>query len=402
MLIFIFLCLSVPTRDIDSTHFRVMSYNMLYFSHDDGDRAGYFQAVFDSVNPDIILTQEMVDSAGCDTILNRLNQENNEYSRADFFDGEYTDNMLFYRTSVCSLISQDTISTDLRVISKYEVNIGGNNLRLYCCHLKASQGSAEEQQRLLECTILRDYLNNSIPPENEFIIVGDMNFYDSDEPGYHKLVDSSSNNNGRALDPLKAGDWHDNEDYKEIHTQSSKGSSLGGLDDRFDFIFIKKGLNDTAEIEYIEGSYRAYGNDGNHFNQAINEGENDSVSSYIADCLFNASDHLPVYADFVSLTQSGSVEEVFASPLSFNIKQKTSHSWQLTFSIAEQTYLNISIYNITGQKVKTLADTIFSKGNYHITWEGENQSGKKVPCGIYFLELRTVTAVYSNKLVLLK
>ena len=126
------------------------------------------------------------------------------------------------------------------------------------------------------------------------------------------------------------------------------------------------------------------------------------MSSYIADCLFNASDHLPVYADFVSLTQSGIVEEVFSSPLSFNIQQKTSQSWQLTFSILEQTYLNISVYNITGQKVKTLADTTFSKGNYYITWEGENQSGEKVPCGTYFLELRTATAIYSNKLVLLR
>lgn len=375
---------------------------MLKFSHDDGDRAGYFQAVFDSVNPDIILTQEMVNEGGCDTILNRLNHGGNEYDRADFMNGYDTDNMLFFRTSVCSLVSQDTIQTDLRNISEYVVSIGGNNLRLYSCHLKASQGSSEEQQRLLECTILREYLNDSIPPESEFVITGDMNFYD-DEPAYHKLVDSSLNNNGRASDPLnEPGDWHDNEDYKGIHTQSSRGSSFGGLDDRFDFIFIKEGPNDTVGIEYTEGSYRAYGNDGNHFNQAINEGTNDSVSSYIADCLFNASDHLPVYADFISLTQSGIVEEVFASPLSFNIQQKTSQSWQLTFSISEQTYLNMSVYDITGQKVKTLADATFSKGNHYITWEGENQSGKKVPCGIYFLELRTTTAIYSNKLLLLK
>lgn len=238
MLLFIFLCLSVPTRDVDSTHFRVMSYNMLKFSHDDGDRAGYFQAVFDSVNPDIILTQEMVNEAGCDTILNRLNHGGNEYERAFFTNGYDTDHMLFFRTGVCSLVSQDTISTDLRVISEYVVSIGGNNLRLYSCHLKASSGSSNEQQRLLECNILREYLNDSTPPGSEFIIVGDMNFY-YDEPAYYKLVDSSSNNNGRASDPLEAGDWHDNEDYKGIHTQSSRDSSFGGgasggLDDRFE------------------------------------------------------------------------------------------------------------------------------------------------------------------------
>jgi len=407
MFIFIFLCLGTYVRSVDSTYFRIMSYNMLKFSHDDGNRASYFQAVFDSVNPDIILTQEMVNEGGCDTILNRLNHEGNEYDRADFLDGYDTDNMLFYRTSVCSLVSQDTIQTDLRNIAEYVISIGGNNLMLYSCHLKASQGSSNEQRRLQECTTLREYLNDPILTGSEFIIVGDMNFYE-DEPAYHKLVDSSSNNNGRASDLLQQpGDWHDNEIYSGIHTQSSRdsafgGGAYGGLDDRFDFIFAKEDSNDSIGIGYIEGSYRAYGNDGNHFNQGINDGANDSVSSYIADCLFNASDHLPVYADFVSLKQSGIAEEEPASPLSFNVKQKTFQSWQLTFSISEQIDLNISVYDITGQKVKTLAEKTFSKGNHYLTWEGDNQSGKKVPCGTYFLELRTTNAIYSEKLVLLK
>ena len=73
-----------------------MSYNALNFSSNDFGRAGHFQTIFDSVNADIILVQEMIDEGGCDTLLNRLNSGEQEYARAEFIDGYDTDNILFY------------------------------------------------------------------------------------------------------------------------------------------------------------------------------------------------------------------------------------------------------------------------------------------------------------------
>jgi len=64
--------------------------------------------------------------------------------------------------------------------------------------------------------------------------------------------------------------------------------------------------------------------------------------------------------------------------------------------------LNISVYDITGKRIKILADKTFSKGEHYITWEGDNKNGGKTPCGIYFLALKTGNVVYSKKLVLLK
>ena len=47
-----------------------------------------------------------------------------------------------------------------------------------------------------------------------------------------------------------------------------------------------------------KNSYIVLGNDGAHFNQAINSGTNSAVSEEMADALHAASDHLPVFADF--------------------------------------------------------------------------------------------------------
>ncbi|MBT8380857.1 MAG: hypothetical protein KJO59_00715, partial [Ignavibacteria bacterium] len=72
----------------------------------------------------------------------------------------------------------------------------------------------------------------------------------------------------------------------------------GGLDDRFDMILMSQGISNSGEITYIPGSYIEYGNDGDHFNDSINQPPNAVVTQQIADALHNASDHLPVYARF--------------------------------------------------------------------------------------------------------
>jgi hypothetical protein len=51
-------------------------------------------------------------------------------------------------------------------------------------------------------------------------------------------------------------------------------------------------------MNYVDDTYIAFGNDGQHFNQAINSGTNGAVSQTMADALHAASDHLPVFASF--------------------------------------------------------------------------------------------------------
>lgn len=65
--------------------------------------------------------------------------------------------------------------------------------------------------------------------------------------------------------------------------------------------FANYEINNNTSIEYVNNTCKAHGNDGKHFNPAVNDVENDSVSSNIADALYYASDHLPVIADFISI-----------------------------------------------------------------------------------------------------
>ncbi len=59
----------------------------------------------------------------------------------------------------------------------------------------------------------------------------------------------------------------------------------------------------------------------------------------------------------------------------------------IAFSILEESNVELSIYNIKGQKVKTLVEDFFESGNHSIIWNSEDNKGKPVSSGVYLYKL---------------
>ncbi|MEA2097089.1 MAG: T9SS type A sorting domain-containing protein [Candidatus Cloacimonadota bacterium] len=59
----------------------------------------------------------------------------------------------------------------------------------------------------------------------------------------------------------------------------------------------------------------------------------------------------------------------------------------ISFSIYNDSNIDLSIFNIKGQKIKTLANNDFTKGNHSVIWNGDDESGKKASSGIYLYKL---------------
>ena len=70
-----------------------------------------------------------------------------------------------------------------------------------------------------------------------------------------------------------------------------------------------------------------------------------------------------------------------------NFPNPFSPSTTISFSIPEQSKIQIMIYNIKGQKVKTVTNESFDKGNHSVVWNGVDDSGRKVSSGIYFYKM---------------
>lgn len=174
---------------------------------------------------------------------------------------------------------------------------------IYSMHLKASMGSTEAATRLSGATAIRANAD-ALPAGTHIIYAGDFNVYNNAEQAYLKFLSAG---NGQALDPLGSGSWAGAGNAIK-HTQAPCAGSCtlvtGGMDDRFDHQLSTQVFQDGEGIALIPGTFRSFGNDGNHYDQSINAGNNSYYpadiprSNALAAKLYNASDHIPVVADY--------------------------------------------------------------------------------------------------------
>ena len=78
-------------------------------------------------------------------------------------------------------------------------------------------------------------------------------------------------------------------------------------------------------------------------------------------------------------------------------------STTISFNLPEERNVKLEIFNIKGQKVKTLMDAYSCKGHFELLWKGLDDNEKKVASGNYFAKLKVngdIKAV--RKLILLK
>jgi len=62
----------------------------------------------------------------------------------------------------------------------------------------------------------------------------------------------------------------------------------------------------------------------------------------------------------------------------------------------------LEVFNLTGQKIRTLFDGMAKAGENRVVWDGRDKSGESVPSGIYFYRLRIEDQIISKKMILLK
>ena len=102
-----------------------------------------------------------------------------------------------------------------------------------------------------------------------------------------------------------------------------------------------------------------------------------------------------------------SVDEDFVSApliiLNQNYPNPFNPSTTIEFSIQNDSKVELTIFNIKGQKVKTLAQNEFTKGLHSIVWCGDDELGKPVSSGVYLYKLKVNSKTESvKKCILIK
>jgi flagellar hook assembly protein FlgD len=111
--------------------------------------------------------------------------------------------------------------------------------------------------------------------------------------------------------------------------------------------------------------------------------------------LGETSDQIYVGAKLAAPTVSEfSVAQNYPNP--FNLET------QFSLSLPAESQVSFVVYNVAGQKVKTLVDNQMSAGTHTITWDGTNESGNVVSSGIYFYKVVAGDIVTTKKMILMK
>jgi endonuclease/exonuclease/phosphatase family metal-dependent hydrolase len=385
---------------------RVMTYNLLqYYPSSNYTRDQYFRTVVRSVDPDILVVQE-IDTAEAvqNFLVNVLDAvAPGAYLPGVFVDGFDSENAIFYKTEEFEFVENMPIKTALRDINQFTVrHLASDRLiMIYSLHLKAS--AVESVKRGMEVDSLRK-VTNALPAGTDFMVLGDFNIYGSDESAYQKLIEVDAGNEGHFIDPqTMTGIWNDTA-YAQFHTQSPRTRSFGygatgGLDDRFDMILISKAAIEPGGIVFIPNSYRAFGNDGQHYNDSINRRPNAAVADSIADALHAASDHLPVIAEFaldpaVEVERNSVPDENFLFP---NYPNPFNPTTAFSFRLSAFNNVRLSVFDMLGREVAVLVNEKKAAGNYTVTWDASG-----FPSGVYLCRLTAGAYVETRGVLLMK
>jgi len=93
-------------------------------------------------------------------------------------------------------------------------------------------------------------------------------------------------------------------------------------------------------------------------------------------------------------------------PYKFELSQNYPNPFNpvttISYTIPTRSDVAIEVFNIMGQKVRTLINETKSAGEYTIEWNGDNSNGSQVATGIYLYKFQAGDYIETKKMVLLK
>jgi hypothetical protein len=79
-----------------------------------------------------------------------------------------------------------------------------------------------------------------------------------------------------------------------------------------------------------------------------------------------------------------------------------SQSVTLSFSLAAGGPVEISVYSVTGRKMRTLVRRVRDPGEYSVVWDGRDEDGRATATGVYYARLYTPQGRFTRTMLFLK
>jgi hypothetical protein len=98
--------------------------------------------------------------------------------------------------------------------------------------------------------------------------------------------------------------------------------------------------------------------------------------------------------------------EIAAVPTEFalqlNYPNPFNPSTTIKYQIAVDANVTLDVYNLAGQKIRTLVSNEQKAGYYSVVWDGRNDAGQTVSSGLYLYRVHAGSFVATHKMLLIK
>ncbi|MCH9031708.1 MAG: T9SS type A sorting domain-containing protein [candidate division Zixibacteria bacterium] len=146
------------------------------------------------------------------------------------------------------------------------------------------------------------------------------------------------------------------------------------------------------------------------YNWEIPDSISDSVRILILQRNYNYFDHYDMNSGNFSITprlQTNVTEESDAAlPDGFGLSQNWPNPFNpetsIRFEIPKRSPVELTIYNLNGQKVRALVQSELAAGSHTVVWDGKSADGCSLSSGVYLYRLRYEAVSLTRKMILLK
>ena len=385
----------IPILKADEEFLRVLSWNVHGDDLFEPSKLPSYMRVLRAIKPDIICFQEIYAHSAGETreIVESILPSRDGQSWHT--DKRGTEVVIVSRYPIMASWEPDSANGAflISLTPTYDSDLLIFNVHFPCCDNEAGR----EQEIDGTMAFLRDAQQQggelTLAEQTPVIITGDMNLV-GDRRRLETLLTGNISDNGRWGEDFSP-DWDESEltdavprhtDLLQTYTWRNDGNPGGFSPGRLDYMIY------TDAVLRMEGGYLLW----------TGELSEDTLSAYGLDRTDTeeASDHLPVVADFSLILPLGMADNSLQQ-VRFNLHHNYPNPFNatttMTYALPRSGKVVLTVHDLLGREVTRLVEGYRPAGENSTTWDASNFTS-----GIYFYHLQAGEFVQTRKMVLLK
>lgn len=111
-------------------------------------------------------------------------------------------------------------------------------------------------------------------------------------------------------------------------------------------------------------------------------------------------------ASIATSVEGATDESPGAAPMVYRLKENRPNPFnpvtRIAYELPRKSPVTLSVFDLTGRRVKTLVSEVQGTGRHEVLWNGTNDAGRSVSSGVYFYKLESNSFSKTRKMMLVK